>query len=77
MSATHYEAGARVVVVAAVDSEVHDVSRHIGAGGRVARLIHDHGCGEVPGDPMHVVDLDSGEQEAFWREELAEEGAAA
>lgn len=74
MSATHYEAGARVVVVAAIDPNVADVSRHIGATGLVRALDYSGLVGDShPADPMLIVDLDSGVRESFWREEL--EGA--
>lgn len=70
--------GERVRVVAATDPSVYDVSPLIGSTGRVAALDYQGLVGDsAPGDPLILVDLDSGAREAFWREELAGEGDAA
>ena len=65
-----------VVVVAAIDAHIHDVSEHIGARGRVVRLDYDApGC-TFPTDPMFHVQLAAGVRD-FWREELAAAPAGA
>jgi hypothetical protein len=70
-----YQPGDLVVVVSAVDREVHDVASLVGRRGRVAYLEYSCGCGQsYPEDPMVGVDLDGGVSEEFWKEELKAEG---
>ena len=70
-----YQPGDLVRVVAAIDTEDHDVSHHIGRSGRVDYLEYDCGCGQsYAEDPMIGVELDGGDREEFWPEELAAEG---
>jgi hypothetical protein len=65
-----YQPGDVVVVVAAIDRNVRDVSEHIGKVGRVVHLEYGCGCGQTfPGDPMIGVELGDLVEE-FWREEL-------
>ena len=63
------EIGQRVRVVGREDESM--LLESVGAEGRVVEVLHEHGCGEVPGDPMVVVELDDGRRDGFWREELS------
>ena len=64
--------GDAVLVVAAIDPNVHDVSEHVGKTGRVDYLNYDCGCGQrYPDEPMIGVVLADGTEEEFWPEELA------
>lgn len=62
----------QVLVVAAVDTEVFDVSYMIGKRGVVEHLEYSCGCGQsYPEDPMIGVRFADGSLHEFWREELS------
>ena len=66
-----FQAGQAVRVVAAIDTEVHDVSEFVGACGTVAYLEYNCGCSQTyPEDPMIGVKFPDGRGEEFWSEEL-------
>ncbi len=71
-----FQVGDLVEVVGAIDAHIHDVSEHIGARGRVARLDYAAPGSTFPTDPMLHVQLAAGVQD-FWREELAAAPAGA
>ncbi len=58
-----------VVIIAAIDREIHDMSAYIGKVGHAIRL-DPTGPGASLADPMVIVEVD-GNVDAFWREELA------
>lgn len=63
--------GWMVLVVAAIDRDVHDVHGRVGKTGRVEYLEYSCGCGQrYPADPMIGVRFTDGSFEEFWREEL-------
>lgn len=60
-----------VRVVAAVDTEIHDASGHLGRLGLVEHLDYSSGVGQrYPNDPMICVRFSNGQREVFWAEEL-------
>ncbi len=61
-----------VVIVAAIDVEIHDVSSLIGQRGTVEYLEYSCGCGqEYPHTPMIGIRLEGAMIEEFWPEEIA------
>lgn len=66
-----FQPGEVVLVVAATDEGIHDVTEFIGRRGVVKYLEYKCGCGQTyPGDPMIGVAFPGGANEEFWHEEL-------
>lgn len=66
-----YQPGDLVLVVDAVDIDIHDLSKYIGQRGQVEHLEYSCGCGQhYPDDPMIGVRLTCGELIEFWPEEI-------
>jgi hypothetical protein len=60
-----------VRVVGAIDTEIHDVSRHLGRLGLVEHLEYSCGCGQrYPDYPAIGVKFTDGETEEFWPDEV-------
>lgn len=72
MDGAPFQPGQAVRVVAAIDTDVHDVTSFIGKSGTVQYLEYHCGCGQTyPNDPMIGVQFENGAGEEFWTEELA------
>lgn len=66
-----FQPGDEVVVIDAIDRDVHDLSEYIGQRGQVEYLEYSCGCGQhYPDDPMIGVRLACGKHIEFWPEEL-------
>lgn len=64
-----YQPRDKVIVIDAIDIDIHDVSSYIGQKGVVEHLCFDD-LGEYPGDPEIYVRFPNGDLEFFWAEEL-------
>ncbi len=65
-----FSVGERVQVVAAVELDIHDVSRFIGKTGRVVEVLKEAGIGDTyPEDPVLKVKFVKHDS-IFWKEEL-------
>jgi hypothetical protein len=66
-----FQPGDRVIVVDAIDEDVHDVSALVGRSGDVDYLEYSCGCGQsFPDDPMVGVEFADGVHEEFWSQEI-------